>query len=95
MLQRTKVMAIIKINIILKVILGILVKMNVEIALTHEWSEKKATVRDMEQRIDQTTADLLLWELMKRVILKNDMCLESLLDIRPSCWGLGLLHFAG
>lgn len=43
-------MALIKINIILKVILGILVKMIVEIALTHEWS-KKTTVRGMEQEL--------------------------------------------
>lgn len=89
MFQRTKVMELIKINIILKVILGILVKMNVEIALTHEWSKKKTTVRDMEQGIDQSTGDLPLWELMKRVLLKNDMCLEFLLDIRTSYWGWG------
>lgn len=81
-------MALIKINIILKVILGILVKMIVEIALTHEWS-KKTTVRGMEQEIDQSTGDLPLWELKKRVLLKNDMCLESLLDIRTSYWGWG------
>lgn len=65
MFQRTKVMELIKINIILKVILGILVKMNVEIALTHEWSKKKTTVRDMEQGIDQSTGDLPLWELRR------------------------------
>lgn len=47
MLQRTKVMVLTKINIILKIILGILVKMNVEIALTHGWAEKKTTIRDM------------------------------------------------
>lgn len=45
----------------------------------------------MEQGIDQTTGDLSLWELMKRAILKNDMCLESLLDIRGL--GVGVVAF--